>query len=351
MADFSACILTLGASLHAVIEAMTRSARQIALVVDLDGRLAGVVTDGDVRRAMLRGASLEAKVDEVVNRTPLTAPVGLSTAEALELMRARRVRHLPLLDAERRVAGLLQLEDLIALPPLDSPAVIMAGGEGKRLRPLTETTPKPLVEVAGKPLVEMMIEGLRRSGVTDVIVALHHKSAMIRERLGDGTRFGVRLDYVVEPRPLGTMGALTLLRDRLRVPFFVVNADILTRCDFRAMWEFHRRSAPAAMTVGVSLHQVDIPYGEFTLHDGRVTRVEEKPRKEFPVNAGIYLVDPTAIDLIPAGEYFDATDMIRALVDRGHVVAAHLIREYWLDVGRLPDLEKANRDVAAGLLD
>ena len=134
-------------------------------------------------------------------------------------------------------------------------------------------------------------------------------------------------------------------------PFFVVNADILTKCDFRAMWEFHRRQESAVMTVGVSIHQVDIPYGEFTLHDGRVTRVEEKPRKEFPVNAGIYLVDPSAIDLIPAGEYFDATDMIRTLVDKGLVVAAHLIREYWLDVGRLHDLEKANRDVAEGLLD
>ena len=351
MADLSTCTLTLGASLHAVIEAMTKSARQIALVVDADGRLAGVVTDGDIRRAMLRGASLDAKVDEVVNRTPLTAAVGLSAAEALDFMRTRRVRHLPLLDAERRIAGLLQLEDVIALPRLDSPAVIMAGGEGKRLRPLTEATPKPLVEVGRRPLVELMIERLWRSGVTNIIVALHHKSDAIRERLGDGTRLGVHLDYSVEPKPLGTMGALTLLRDRLHTPFFVVNADILTRCDFRAMWEFHRRSAPAVMTVGVSLHQVDIPYGEFTLHDGRVTRVEEKPRKEFPVNAGIYLVDPSAIDLIPPGEHFDATDMIRALVDRGRVVAAHLIREYWLDVGRLPDLEKANSDVAAGLLD
>jgi NDP-sugar pyrophosphorylase family protein len=147
------------------------------------------------------------------------------------------------------------------------------------------------------------------------------------------------------------MGALTLLRDGLTAPFFVVNADILTKCDFRAMWEFHRQQENAAMTVGVSIHQVDIPYGEFTLHDGRVTRVEEKPRKEFPVNAGIYLLDPSAIELIPEGEYFDATDMIRALVDRGRVVAAHLIREYWLDVGRLHDLEKANRDVAEGLLD
>src|SRR5207249_10672274 len=183
----------------------------------------------------------------------------------------------------------------------------------------------------------------RSSDLLEVLVAIHHKSDMIRAALGDGGRLGVRLEYVEEPEPLGTMGAVALARPRLDRPFFVVNADILTKCDFRAMWEFHRRQESAAMTVGVSIHQVDIPYGEFTLHDGRVTRVEEKPRKEFPANAGIYLVHPSAIDLIPAGEYCDATDMIRTLVDKGHVVAAHLIREYWLDVGRLHDLEKANR--------
>jgi NDP-sugar pyrophosphorylase family protein len=300
---------------------------------------------------MLRGASLDAKVDEVVNRAPLVGPAGLSGPEALQIMRSRSVRHLPLLDAERRVADMLRLEDLVALPPLRAHAVIMAGGEGRRLRPLTESTPKPLVAVGGKPLVELLIERLRQSGVTEMTVALHHKSELIRERLGNGSRLGVSLDYALEASPLGTMGALTLLRDRLDAPFFVVNADILTKCDFRAMWEYHRGQREAAMTVGVSLHQVDIPYGEFTLHDGRVTRVEEKPHKEFPVNAGIYLLDPSAVDLITPGEYFDATDMIRALVDGGRVVAAYLIREYWLDVGRLHDLEKANRDVAEGLLD
>ena len=266
-------------------------------------------------------------------------------------MGTRSVRHLPLLDAERRVAGLLRLEDLLVPPPLRSRAVIMAGGEGRRLRPLTEATPKPLIAVGGKPLIEIMIERLRQAGIGDITIAVHHKSDMILERLGDGSRLGVRIEYAIEPKPLGTMGALTLLGGRLDAPFFVVNADILTKCDFRAMWDFHRGQHSAAMTVGVSIHQVDIPYGEFTLHDGRVTRVEEKPRKEFPVNAGIYLLDPGAIELIPAGEYFDATDMIRTLVDRGRVVAAHLIREYWLDVGRVHDLEKANRDIAEGLLD
>jgi dTDP-glucose pyrophosphorylase len=352
MAELSDFTLSLGESLRAVVEAINRSGKQIALVVDTDRRLAGVITDGDIRRAIARGASLDdTKVDEVVNRKPLVGPAGLSASEALQIMRARSVRHLPLLDAERRVVDMLRLEDLVAVPPLTSRAVIMAGGEGRRLRPLTESTPKPLVDVGGKPLVELMIERLRLAGMTDITIALHHKSELIRERLGDGSRLGVRIDYALEPSPLGTMGALTLLRDRLDAPFFVVNADILTKCDFRAMWEYHRCQDDAAMTVGVSLHQVNIPYGEFTLHEGRVTRVEEKPHKEFPVNAGIYLLDPSAIDLIPPGKFFDATDMIRALVDGRRVVAAYLIREYWLDVGRLPDLEKANRDVAEGLLD
>jgi dTDP-glucose pyrophosphorylase len=339
------------ATLREALEAITKNGRQAVLVVDADGRLAGMVTDGDVRRALLRGVPLEGAVADIMNPTPVTAGPGPGRAAAVELMLARGIRHLPIVDAGRRLVDVLFLEEQITPPPLPAPAVIMAGGEGRRLRPLTEATPKPLISVGGKPLIEIMIERLRQAGIGDITIALHHKSDMIRERLGDGGRLGVRIDYAIEPKPLGTMGALTLLRGRLDGPFFVVNADILTKCDFRAMWDFHRSQGNAAMTVGVSIHQVDIPYGEFTLHDGRVTRVEEKPRKEFPVNAGIYLLDPGAIELIPAGEYFDATDMIRTLVDRGRVVAAHLIREYWLDVGRVHDLEKANRDIAEGLLD
>jgi dTDP-glucose pyrophosphorylase len=339
------------ASLREALEAITKNGRQAVLVAEPGGALAGMVTDGDVRRAILRGVPLDGLVADIMNPMPVTAAPGLGRAAAVELMLARGIRHLPLVDGGGRLVDVLFLEEQIAPPPLPASAVIMAGGEGRRLRPLTETLPKPLVEVGGRPLVEIMIERLRRSGISEIIIALHHKHEMIRDRLGDGRRLGVRLTYALEPKPLGTMGVLPLLRDRLVQPFFVVNADILTRCDFRAMWEFHRRQGHAAMTVGVSTHQVDIPYGEFTLHGERVTRVEEKPRKEFPVNAGIYLLDPSAIALVPAGEYFDATDMIRALLDGERVVAAHLIREYWLDVGRLPDLEKANRDVAEGLLD
>jgi dTDP-glucose pyrophosphorylase len=352
MTSFAKVLVPAGASVRTALESMTASGKQVALVVDEESRLLGLVTDGDLRKAMLRGASLDSRIDEVMNRRPFTAEPQIGAREALELMRSRSIRHLPLLDPERRVVDLLVLDELLApVASLDTRAVIMAGGQGTRLAPLTDSTPKPLIRVGGKPLLELLLERLRQSGIPEVIVALHHKSQMIRDYLGNGSRLGLRVDYVEEPEPLGTMGALTLLRDRLRTPFFVVNGDILTKCDFRSMWEFHRAQRDATMTVGVSLHQVDIPYGEFTLRDGRVTMLEEKPRKEFPINAGIYVLEPWAVDLIPPARYFDATDLIRLLLSQDRGVAADVIREYWLDVGQHRDLEKANRDLAEGLLD
>jgi dTDP-glucose pyrophosphorylase len=340
-----------GATVREVLERVSKTGKGLALAVDEERRLLGIATDGDLRKAILRGVSLDATIEAALNRTPVVVRSDVTAADALALMRQRSFRHLPVVDERGRVVELLLLDELLAPPtPLKIPAVIMAGGEGKRLRPLTEATPKPLLRVGGKPLVEILIEHLRQCGVTDVIVALHHKSEMIRDHLGDGSRLGLRLTYVEEPRPLGTMGALTLVRERLEPGALVVNADILTKCNFRAMWEFHRRQGPPAMTVGVSLHQVEIPYGEFTLRGDRVLDVDEKPRKEYPINTGIYVLEPTAIDLIPAGVYFDATDLIHALLGAGRPVAAYAIREYWLDVGRQFDFEKANRDVAEGLL-
>jgi dTDP-glucose pyrophosphorylase len=340
-----------GATLRDVLAAMTRSARQVALIVDRDGRLLGLMTDGDARKALLRGLTLESAVDTVMNRTPVVASAGVTRNEALAVMRRHSIRHVPVLDERGVVVELLRLEDLLApVPPLDNIVVIMAGGEGKRLRPITESIPKPLVTVGGQPIVEILIERLRQAGLCEMLLAVHHKAHLIRDRLGDGTRLGVRLHYIEETVPLGTMGALRLTRERLNRTFFVVNADILTKCDFRAMLEFHSAQPDTALTVGVSLHQVEIPYGEFTLRGTRVERLEEKPRKEFPVNTGIYVMEPEVIDVIPADRPVDATDVIRALLARDRVVSAYHIREYWLDVGRHPDLQKADHDVIGGLL-
>jgi len=341
-----------GATIREALERISKTGKGLVLVVDAQRRLLGIATDGDLRKAILRGAPLDTGLAAAINREPAVVRAAVTPARAVALMRERSFRHLPVLDEAGRVLELLLLDELLAPPPpLKIPAVIMAGGEGKRLRPLTAETPKPLLRVGGKPLIEILIEHLRQCGLAEIIVTLHHKSQMIRDQLGDGARLGVKLTYVEESSPLGTMGALTLVRERLEPGALVVNADILTKCDFRAMWTFHRRQGPPAMTVGVSLHQVEIPYGEFTLRDDRVLAVDEKPRKEYPINTGIYILEPSAIDLIPRGTYFDATDLIHSLLGAGRSVAAYAIREYWMDVGRHFDFEKANRDVAEGLLE
>ena len=345
-----ALVVSPGASLRQALATITGNGRQAAAVVDAERRLVGLVTDGDLRKAILRGVGLDEPVAEAMNTKPVAAAVETSRESALALMRRRAIRHLPIVDGDGRLTDLWLLDELLAPPPLDCPAVIMAGGEGRRLRPFTDTTPKPLLAVGGRPLLEILVDRLRASGVSSILMAVRHKSQMIRDHFGSGEHFGVAIDYVEEPVPLGTIGALTLIAPPMRGPFLVLNGDILTKCDFRAMIEFHRERS-AALTVAVSLHQVEIPYGEFTLQGDRVVDVAEKPRKEFPVNAGIYVLEPSVVDLIPRDQYVDATDLLRLLLGRGLPVAAYLMREYWLDVGRQFDFEKANRDVAEGLLE
>lgn len=339
-----------GASLREVLESITKNSRQAAVVVDADGRLAGLVTDGDLRRAILRGVSLASPVAGVMNRTPVVASASTTRGEALALLRRRLIRHLPLVDADGRLADLVLLDDLLEPRPLPNRAVLMAGGAGQRLRPLTESVPKPLLRVGGKPLLEIMVERLRDAGVREFHITVHHKSEMIEEHFGDGSRFGVRIRYVRETTPLGTAGALTLLEDIPTEPFFLVNGDILTKCDFRSLLEFHQRSG-ADMTLGTVHHAGELPYGIIEVEGDRLVRMVEKPRLEFLINSGIYVVEPRAIAHVPRERYFDATELIAALAAAGRLVAAFPITDYWLDVGRHDDFHKADRDVAEGLLD
>jgi dTDP-glucose pyrophosphorylase len=337
------------ASLREVLETVTKNSIQAVAVVDRDGRLAGLVTDGDIRRAILRGVSLEDRVGGAMNPTPTWAAPTIGRDEAIAFMRSRGLRHLPLVDAGWRLVDLLFLDDLTEVARLRNCAVIMAGGAGSRLRPLTETVPKPLLRVGGKPLLEIMIERLRGHGVSDFYLSVHYKSDMIEAHFGDGSRLGVSIRYLREDEPLGTAGALRLL-GRWTEPLFLVNGDVLTRCDFGGMLAFHRRTG-AHMTVGLVPYEVELPYGVFSLEGDRLTGLSEKPRLDFQVNSGLYVIGPELRELIPAHQVFDATDLIRLAVEAGRPVRAFPIADYWLDVGRHDDLGKADRDVAEGLLD
>lgn len=364
-------VLTPSASLREALEAITKNGRQMVTVTDADGHLMGLVTDGDARRGILRGASLDGAVGEVMNPHPTVGSAGVTRDEAVVLMQRRSLRYLPLVDARRRLVDVLFLDDLLRPAPLPNAAVIMAGGAGRRLAPLTDTTPKPLLRVGGKPLLEIMIERLRASGFVEIWLILNYKADMIEKYfLEDRPPVGVDIKYGYDgdddnDKPRGTAGKLGDFRG-FTAPFLLVNGDILTKCDFRAMLEFHKRHA-AGITIGTVPYTVEVPFGVLETKDERFIGVREKPRLEFDINAGIYVIEPEVLQQIDRWERLDMPELInRAMNDKlvrwpAHAntlpprqpskVVAFPIREYWLDVGRLDDLHKADRDVAEGLLE
>ena len=344
----------LDSTVSEVIASIDRSAKvSIALVVDDGQRLINTLSDGDVRRGLLAGLSLSSTVHELLLRkadTPhpvaVTAPADTDRATLLQIMQQQRIRQIPLLDADRRVVDVVILADLLPkmLRPLQAPlqAMVMAGGKGIRLRPLTDEMPKPMLPVGGRPLMEHIVQQLRDTGVTRIDIATHYQPEKIREHFGDGGAFGVHINYVQEESPLGTGGALGLL-ERPVDPILVINGDILTEVDFRTMFLYHQDQG-ADLTVAVRRYEMQVPYGVIDCEGSKVRSLREKPDFTFFVNAGIYLLEPTVFDFIPVNQHLNMTDLISTLLAAGRPVNSFPICEYWLDIGQHEDYRQAQED-------
>jgi len=342
-----------GDSIQQVMASIDVNAKGIALVVDKERRLLGTVTDGDIRRAILANTDLEAPISELLAHRasspypkPVTAPVGTERAALLQLMRKRSVRHIPLLDDAGRVVDLVTLDELLPDQALPVQAVIMAGGFGKRLRPFTEETPKPMLSVGGRPLMERIVEQLREGGIKQISITMHYKAEKIVAHFGDGSDFGVRINYVNEDRPLGTAGALGLM-EKPNSPLLVINGDILTQMNFRAMLSYHQEHK-ADLTVAVRKYDLKVPYGVIKSDGAFVRELVEKPSHSFFVNAGIYLLEPSVYHYVPNGQHFDMTDLIQRLLEAKRPVASFPIVEYWLDIGQPADYDQAQEDIEKG---
>jgi len=311
-----------------------------------DRRLLGVVTDGDIRRHILAGGRLDEPCHRVANRAPLTGGPDTTPADALALMNHGRefvVNHLPLIQPTGELLQLWLRSDLVSAEPVALSAVIMAGGYGTRLRPLTDDMPKPMLPVGDRPLLERTVRRLREAGIQDVRVTTHYLGDRIASHFGDGKAFGVDITYLNEDRPLGTAGALALV-NRPAGPLLVMNGDILTNLNFHALLAFHREHRADA-TVAVRKYDLTVPYGVVECEGTQVKALQEKPTERFLVNAGIYLLEPTVLGCIPPGERFDMTELIQVLLQQGRTVVSFPIVEYWLDIGRAEDYERAQSDV------
>lgn len=337
-------MVRLNAPMREVMQVIDRAGTQIALVVDANDHLLGIATDGDIRRALLQGETLETPVSQFMNGNPLTGLVDEDPLVWQRTMQRHNLRYLPLLDAQGSVQKLVRA-DAFKESPRENLVVLMAGGKGTRLRPLTEHEPKPLLKVGNKPILETIIESFAAQGFHRFQLCINYRGEMIRDHFGDGAQWGIQIEYIEEPMRLGTAGALGLLAKRPEQPFFVMNGDLLTKVDFVRLLEFHKKQANAA-TLCVREYRYQIPYGVVQLDQYRILRLKEKPVHYYNVNAGIYLLNPAVLDLIPAAQYFDMTSLIDLLLGNGAQVGSFPLREYWMDIGRMEDFEQAHTEYA-----
>lgn len=315
----------------------------IAMVVDEEAELLGVVTDSDVRKSILGGVSMEAAVERVMNRKPVVAPEKSSDDFILNLIRRSRKAQIPIVDENFHLRDIVTLTSLLSKDVRSTPAVIMAGGLGTRLRPLTEQQPKPLIKVGDKPILQTIIESLRNHGFRQFFLITNYRAELIEEYFGDGSALDVEIHYVKEPTRLGTAGGLPLLHDRLKEPFLLMNGDLLTKVNFTKLME-HHITRQAKFTVCVTEYKIQIPYGVVQVENGVVKQIDEKPDRWFFVNAGIYVFEPSLLEYIPAGEYFDMPMLLQELQRRKIEISCFPICEYWSDIGNVEQLEKSSKE-------
>jgi len=332
-------------SIRRAIEVIDHNRIQIALVVGQDDRLMGTVTDGDIRRGILTGVDLTDPITMVMNSNPVTAPAGMLREDLLSLMTSHTIKQLPIVDNFGRVLELELLEELVKSPVTkDNPVVILAGGQGLRLRPLTNETPKPLLPVGNQPVLEILITQLYSYGFRNFYVSVNYMANQIESYFGDGNARGVQINYLRENIPLGTVGPLSLLSDNTKLPLIVVNADLLTKVNYEHLLRFHQ-DGKYEVTIGVKQHTTQVPYGVITTEGTNVITFEEKPTEIKLINTGVYAINHSVISLVPKNSYFDMNELInKAMKPPNKRIGAFLIHEYWMDIGNPSDYQKAQSE-------
>ena len=325
-----------------VMKVIDKAGTQFVVIVE-NGILLGSLTDGDIRRGILRNIPLTAPVKEVMNKSPLTLPETTSSKDALVFLHENKITHVPLVDNKGTVKSIVGLEDELTRFERPNTAVLMVGGLGRRLGDLTTNCPKPMLKVRGKPVLEIILENLRDHGFVNFVFCVNYRAEMIQSYFKDGSDFGVNIEYVQEPKRMGTAGALALLPETICGPLLVMNGDIITKVNFTQLLDFHLKNNASA-SMGVRKFDFQIPYGVVKTEDGCISGIEEKPVHSFLVSAGIYVVEKPCLKLIPPSEFFDMPQLFEKLIEQREKTQAFPIHEYWLDIGREDDLARAQEE-------
>lgn len=327
-------------TIKSALQILDATAKKILFVVDGSGKLLGTVTDGDIRRGILKNTSLIDKVTEVMKSNPKTVRAGTNREEMLRLMKLADVSHLPVLDELGKLVDVISRDELLDRQKRGNIVVLMAGGLGTRLRPLTNDCPKPLLKIGKKPILETIIDSFIDCGFYRFYLAVNYRSEMIEEYFGDGSKYGVEIKYIHEKKRMGTAGALYFLPEKPVEPIIVMNGDLLTKLDFGELLDTHIKNGSAA-TMAVREYSYQVPYGVINCDGDRIVSIEEKPEHTYFVNAGIYVLEPEVVARVDKEEFFDMPNLFKDIIGEGGKAGVYPIQGYWLDIGRLDDFERA----------
>ena len=335
--------LTSSATIKEALEIIDNGAMQIALVVDQNDTLLGTLTDGDIRRGLLKGLDLNSSIQSIIFTTPTLAKISDTKEEILKIALSKKLHQIPIIDDNGKFLGIQEIEELIKPKEKTNKVVLMVGGLGTRLRPLTENTPKPMLKVGKKPILQTIVEKFAEYGYSNIVMCVNYKSHIIQDYFGNGSKFGVNIEYILEEQRMGTAGALSLLKEKPTEPFFVMNGDLLTNVNFEQLDSYHT-SNHSMGTMCVREYDFQVPYGVVNIQDSRILSIEEKPTYKFFVSAGIYMLSPAVLDYIPQNQFYDMPTLFEKLISENKNAISFPLREYWLDIGRIEEYKKANEE-------
>jgi dTDP-glucose pyrophosphorylase len=342
-AKWHSCLLDLNSTISQVVESLNKSGFQIVIIQDNNEKFIGTITDGDIRRAILNGSKIENSITSIVNRSALTVNQKVTREQVLLMMQEKRVHQIPIVDTSGNVQG-LHLWDRLSQPnKVENQMVIMAGGKGSRLKPLTDKTPKPMIEVNNQPMLEHIILRAKLQGFNNFVITINYLAEQIKTYFEDGKKFGVNISYIQENQPLGTAGSLKNLEKASQFPFVVSNGDVLTEINFVDLLNFHN-AYNYDLTIAVKTYEWTNPFGVIKTEGMKVIDYVEKPINSSIINAGIYCVTPKILEFMEENKYLDMSDFIQKCLDSGLSVGAFALYEKWQDIGRKEDLHKANNE-------
>jgi len=346
--DWSEILIKTSDSLEDAVKVLHVGGLQIALVVDNKGKLLGTITDGDIRRALIKHLGMDCLVEEVMNNSPTTALSSDSSDVIMSRMKGRDLLHIPIIDEKGFLVGLETLQHLTYDKKYDNPVFLMAGGFGTRLHPLTEDIPKPLLNVGNRPILETILSRFIKAGFHNFFISTHYKAEKIQAHFGDGSAWGVKIEYVNEEKPLGTAGSIGLLPKNLpKLPILMMNGDVLTKVNFEHLLAFHQEQKGIA-TMCIREYDVQIPFGVVNVEEQQAKSIVEKPIEKYFVNAGIYVLEPELVNKVNPNTPIDMPNLLEKQIKEGKSVSIFPIHEYWLDIGHMKEYQSAHDSFSNG---